>query len=328
MKNLLVALLTLVVLVSCDESKNAKQRILPDSASKINHLAVVVDNHLWKGIVGEEIRNIFAAPVDGLPQPEEPLFSLKQMPTQVFSGFATSNRTVLKIEKGAEESGVEIAEDAFARPQTMIIVKGKTDQDIIQQLNENAPRIIAMFKNKEITEKIRRFNISLNKNKSIEEKLGLNIQYPSIYRTAKEEDDFFWIRRDVATGTMDLLIYELPFGTIKRNDSTIINIIKMRDSIGKAHIHGDIEGSYMATERAFSPLLFKTIIDNKPALETKGTWDMKNGTFMAGPFINYIIDDEINDRQIVMEGYVFAPSVQKRDFMFELEAIIKSVKIK
>jgi len=327
MKNLLVGLLMLALFVSCDESKKSKQRILPDSASKINHLAVVVDNHLWEGVIGEEIRHIFAAPVDGLQQ-DEPLFSLKQMPTDVFSGFATSNRTVLKIEKGAEEAGVEIAEDAFARPQTMIVAKGKTDADIIQQLKDNAPRIITMFKNEEIKEKLRRFNLSPNKNKSLEQKLGLNIQYPSIYRTAKEEDNFFWIRRDIATGTMDLIIYELPFGTIKHNDSTMVNIIKVRDSIGKAHIHGDIDGSYMATEAAYSPLLFKTIIDNKPTLETKGTWDMKQGAWMAGPFINYIIDDEINDRQIVMEGYVFAPSVQKRDFMFELESIIKSVKIK
>jgi len=327
MKNLIVALLTMALFVSCDESKKSKQRILPDSASRINHLAVVVDNHLWEGIVGEEIRNIFAAPVDGLQQ-EEPLFSLKQMPSQVFTGFATSNRTVLKIEKGTEEAGVEIAEDAFARPQVMIVAKGKTDADIIQQLKDNASRIIAMFKNEEIKEKQRRFNLSPNKYKKIEEKLGLKIQYPSIYRTAKEEDGFFWLRRDVATGTMDLLIYELPFGSIKRNDSTMSNIIKLRDSIGRKHIQGDVDGSYMGTENKLSPFLFKTIIDNKPTLETKGTWDMKLGTWMAGPFINYIIDDEINNRQVVLEGYVFAPSVQKRDFMFELESIIKSVEIK
>lgn len=326
MKNIIVAVLMLTMLSACD-GKKSTHRILPDSASKINHLAVVIDNDIWKGSVGEEIRDLFAAPVDGLPQPE-PLFSIKQMPTQVFTGFATTNRTVLKIELGAEEAGVRIAEDAYARPQVMIVVKGKDHQDIIKELQDNAPRIIATFKNTEIKEKLRRFNISPNKNSNIEEKLGLRILFPSIYRTAKEDENFFWIRRDVPTGTMDLLIYELPKGKIQRNDSTIVDIIKMRDSIGKAHIHGDIDGSYMSTEKAFSPLLFETIINNKPTLETKGTWDMRDGAWMAGPFINYVIDDDINDRQVVLEGYVFAPSVQKRDFMFELESIIKSVKIK
>lgn len=326
MKKLLIALLTVVFIVSCDESKNANQRILPDSSGRLNHLSVVSSNQLWEGNVGEEIRNIFAAPVDGLPQ-EEPLFTLRQMPTKVFSGFAMKNRTILKIEKG-KQADVKVADDPFARPQKMVIVSGMNDQEIIEQLKENAPKIIAAFKTTEIKEKLRLINKSLNTKNNIEKNLGLNIQFPSAYRIAKEEEDFFWIRKDINTGTMDIMIYELPFGAIKRNDSTIGNIIKMRDSIGKIHIPGQKEGSHMQTEKAFSPLLFETIIDNKPALETKGTWDMKGGTFMAGPFVNYIIEDEINDRLVVLEGYVFAPSVRKRDYMFELEAIIKSVKIK
>ncbi len=326
MKNFIVVLVTLVLVTSCDGNKNANQRILPSSSGNLNNLAVVVDNDVWEGTIGEEIRNIFAAPVDGLPQ-EEPMFSLRQMPTKVFSGFATSNRIVLKIEKG-KETNLKVAEDPFAKPQKMVIVSGMNDQEIIQQLKENAPKIIATFKNADIKEKLRRIHKSLNKNNNIEKNLGLTIAFPTAYRIAKEEEDFVWIRKDITTGTMDLMIYELPFETIKHNDSTINDIIKMRDSIGKTHIPGEKEGSHMQTEKAFSPLLFKTIVDNKPTLETKGTWDIKDGAFMGGPFINYIIEDKINNRLVVLEGYVFAPSVQKRDYMFELEAIIKSVKIK
>ncbi|HEY5688178.1 MAG TPA: DUF4837 family protein, partial [Yeosuana sp.] len=35
-----------------------------------------------------------------------------------------------------------------------------------------------------------------------------------------------------------------------------------------------------------------------------------------------------NNRYVIIEGYVFAPSVEKRDYVFELESIIRSVKIK
>ena len=54
---------------------------------------------------------------------------------------------------------------------------------------------------------------------------------------------------------------------------------------------------------------------------------MKND-WMSGPFLNYAIEDKINNRYVVLEGYAYAPSVNKRDYMFELEAILKSVKIK
>ena len=47
---------------------------------------------------------------------------------------------------------------------------------------------------------------------------------------------------------------------------------------------------------------------------------------MAGPYINYVIRDDENNRLMVMEGFAFAPSIEQRDYMFELESIIKSVK--
>ena len=82
----------------------------------------------------------------------------------------------------------------------------------------------------------------------------------------------------------------------------------------------------MITENAYTPFHSETIIDNKPTLETKGIWDVKNA-FMSGPFINYAIEDKINKRWVVVEGFAFAPSVEKRNYVFELEAIIKSIKI-
>jgi hypothetical protein len=47
--------------------------------------------------------------------------------------------------------------------------------------------------------------------------------------------------------------------------------------------------------------------------------------YMNGPFINYCIFDDKNQRILVLEGFCYAPSKQKRDLMFELEAIIKSI---
>lgn len=49
---------------------------------------------------------------------------------------------------------------------------------------------------------------------------------------------------------------------------------------------------------------------------------------MAGPFLNYTILDEANNRLIIVEGFTYAPSIKKRAFVFELEAIAKSLKIK
>lgn len=323
MRTIYAIVFSLILFTSCNNGKD--QRIIPPSNGNINNLLVVVDNLLWDDSVGETIRDIVAAPVQALSQ-EEPLFSLNQMPPMVFDGFATKNRIILKIEKGGE-AGTVIKNDVYARPQTVAVISGKTDQEIKDQLEKNGDKIIAAFKKEELKENQRRIRISLMDDKPLEESLGVKLNFQTAYRIAKQDKDFFWIRKDIPTGTMDIMIYEVPLSTIKKGDSTIIDIVRMRDSIGKAQIPGPVEGSYMITEAAYTPYLSETTIDGKPAYETKGIWDVKNA-FMSGPFINYAIEDKANNRYVVIEGYVFAPSVEKRNNIFELEAIMKSIKIK
>jgi hypothetical protein len=324
MKSILSVLFVCLLVSSCNDSSK-DQRIIPSSSGQINTLSIVVDNLLWDDSVGEAIRNTFAAPVPALNQ-EEPLFTLSQMPTQVFSGFATKNRIILKIEKG-KPAITGIKEDAYAKPQTVVVVSGMTNQEIIDQITNNASKIISVFKKEEIKERQRQINKSLFDDKALEKELGVSLNFPTAYRIAKQDGKFFWIRKDIATGTMDLMVYEVPLSNIKKGDSAVVDIVRMRDSIGEVHIEGPVEGSYLMTEEAFTPYFYETIVDNKPTYETKGIWDVKNA-FMGGPFINYAIEDKTNNRYVVVEGYVFAPSVEKRDYIFELEAIIKSIKIK
>ncbi len=323
MKTIYAIAFSLILFTSCNKGKD--QRIIPGSNGNINNLLVVVDNLLWDDSVGETIRDVVAASIP-LLSPEEPVFSLNQMPPLVFEGFATKNRIILKIEKGGE-AGVVIKNDVYARPQTVAVVSGKTDQEINDQLQINGDKIIAAFKKEELKENQRRIRISLMDDSALQESLGVKLNFQTAYRIAKQEKDFFWIRKDIPTGTMDIMIYEVPLNAIKKGDSTIIDIIRMRDSIGEVHIPGPVEGSYMITEDAYTPYLYETTVDGKPTFETRGIWDVKNA-FMSGPFINYAIEDKANNRFVVIEGYVFSPSVEKRNNIFELEAIIKSIRIK
>jgi hypothetical protein len=324
MRYILISVLSLFLLVSCGDKNKSNEKFLPDASGAINNVSVVVDNELWDGMVGDAIRTVLAKPIYGLPQ-DEPTFTIGQIPPSVFSGFVTKNRTVLKIETN-KEAGIEILTNTYAKPQKVIVVSGKTREEIINVVTENESKIIETFRNEELAERLRQMAKSPHNFNTIKEKLGLSMDFSSIYRIAKQTDNFFWIRQDISTGTTNLLIYELPMDAIKRNDSVVNQIIKIRDSIGKQYIEGPVEGSYMVTENAYTPFHGETILDNKPALETKGVWDVKNA-FMGGPFINYAIEDKINKRWVVIEGFAFAPSVEKRNYMLELEAIIKSVKI-
>lgn len=324
MKKLAVLIVLVCTILSCNEGTKQNQRMVPKSSGNLYNVSVVVDNELWNGNVGDAIRDVLTTVVPGLPQPE-PMFDINQIPPQVFSGFAAKNRIVLKIEK-SDKSEIKIATDAYAQPQKVIVISGPNDTKLIEVLKDNKDKILDTFKNQEIEARQALTNNSLHTNNNIEKKLGISIKFPSIYRIAKEDDDFFWVRKNLTTGTNNFMVYQVPLDAIDKEGDITQQIITIRDSVGKKYIPGPIDGSYMKTEEAYTPFLFTTIIDNKPTYEVRSTWDIE-GTYNAGPFVNYMVEDKINNRYVVLEGFTFAPSVNKRDYILELESIIKSLKI-
>lgn len=313
-------------LVSCGNSSDEAQHVLPSSIGTTNRLSVIVDDSLWKGDLGGTVRDVLAAPVAGLPQ-EEPLFTLGQIPPEAFGGFTLRSRIFLKISPKPKPY-FKIVQDTFARPQTGIFVGAQSIQKVQQLIKENSEAIISAFKRTELQADQRRIAKSLESTEVLEKKFGLTMNFPSAYRYAKEEGDFVWIRKDIPHGSMEMMIYEVPMAVIDKGDSIISNIVKMRDSVGKRYIPGPREGTYMITEKAYAPFLTETTVDGKFTYVTKGNWTVKDA-FMAGPFINYAIRDKANNRYLILEGFVFKPQAPtKRNNIFEFKAIFKSAQIK
>jgi hypothetical protein len=324
MKKLATLSLFILLIISCGET--TKPDYLPESVGAVNTLTIVIDNELWKSKVGDKIRESFAAPIPGLTW-DEAMFSITQIPPQVFSGAVRNTRSVLYV----MEDSVDVAhmkKNMYAKPQRVGVIKGRNKEEIIENVEAKKDEFVSTFKEMELEEAQERFLRSLNKEKALEEHLGISMDIPSVYKVGREEDNFVWIDRQIQKGTMNIIAYSVPWDTFK-NDSTFVeDIVKMRDSIGKLFIPGeDIPGkqNYMITERAFSPYVFPAEVSGRKAAEVRGVWEM-SGYPMAGPFLTYIINDKPNNRKLVLEGFTFAPATNKRDYMFELEAILKTLR--
>lgn len=322
MKKLLIAVFFLGALISCD--KTQKKPSLEGSLGNPNTIKVIIDKDQWQGRVGDTLRRFLAAPVDGLPR-EEPLFTLDQIPVDAFKGLIAKNRIFLSVKLG-EPSGISIDKDVTARPQTGITISGEDEDAIIKVIKENEEKIVKAFKDEELTAIQRRIRKSLKKTDSLRSSLGISIRFPTAYRYTKREKNFFWMRKDLNRGgNMNITAYEVPLNTIDQDTFSVGRIVRMRDSVSGANI--TLGKGRFQTERSYAPLLFETEINGHFAWEMKGTWDIRDGRLMVGPFLNYAIKDEKNNRYIVLEGFIFSPSLDQRDNMFELEAILKSVKI-
>jgi len=306
-----------IFLFSCN-----KKVELPQTSGKINTISVIIDDKLWAGEIGDSIRNKFASPVIGLPQ-EEPLFTINQYPVKLLEGFMNNGRNIIVIKK-ENKNLFEIKENEFAKPQNVFYISAKNTISILELLEKNAPKIISKIRKSEILENQRQIDTLLFDFDKLENQFKIKLKVPQEFKISSKKGKFVWLKKEIISGNTSIIIYQLPLSAIQTRPNVINDIIKMRDSIGKLYIHGASKKAKMITETAYSPYHSYTILDKRFAYETKGTWEMEND-YMSGPFINYCIIDKPNRRILVLEGFCYAPSKGKRDLMFELEAIIKTI---
>jgi hypothetical protein len=204
MKPIKAIIVCLLVLASCENNPN---RYKPISSGNIHTVTVVMENALWNSEPGEHVRKIFASEFVGLPQ-QEPLFSLKQIPLSIFSDFARESRNVLVVSKKRKDT-FKITKNKYASPQVVVEVYGKTNNEIINQINLHAPKAIKAIRQNEIKEKQRRIRKSVFKSEELKE-LSIDLSLPSAYKThKKEKGKKLWLQRETEKGSVNVLIYLL-----------------------------------------------------------------------------------------------------------------------
>ena len=325
MKKILSILTIAILLTSCVGND---KMILRESIGKINKVMVVTKISNWTGDVGQEIRNSFGELMVGLPQPEA-ILSVSQVAPNGFSSMMKASRNILIVTEGQTEN-FSVKKNIYARPQTIVHVQSKDDASIIKILQERKNEIRRIFLDADIA-----FTQNIFKKEKLDDQqfttlknLGLSMTIPDKFKKVDDTGDFLWLRNHLTSGiaksgSNNILVYSVPLV-----DKTTVadSIVAVRNKIGKKYIPGSKEGMYMITEKAYTPFTFDAKIDGKKAYETRGKWEVKDD-FMAGPFLNYTVIDEKNNRLVIFEGFTYAPSVSKRAFLFELEAIAKSMKI-
>lgn len=323
MKKLGILLVILSFLISCESGKN--QRVLVAANGRINNLLVVMKNSEWQGEIGDELRKFIAEPVLGLPQPEAQ-FEVSQVPIENYGSMFKSSRSILNIGI-ADKNSFTIGTDVYAAPQKIITITGKSKEDLIDVIQKNSSKIVSEFKDSDLRAVRMKILKKYWEPSTMEtfKQQGFSLKIPQEYSKVEDNGEFVWYRYHLFGGnSMELMCYTIPITS--DDDVNGNNIVANRDAFGKKNIPGQIEDSYMITEEAYTPHVFEVELDGKKAFETRGKWEVK-GVYMAGPFLSYTVVDKANNRLVVVEGLTYAPSINKRDYMFELEAILKTLKI-
>ena len=323
---IITILLLGVLLISCKGSG----RVLPSATGARFELLVVMDNPDWNGTVGRKLYNLLDKDMDALPQPE-PMFRISQVNHLNFTDILRPSRNILYVDISPErytQGKVTFSKNYFAYPQAFVRLAAPDEESLMRAIDDQGENILNYFVVSERERTMHFHKQDLNKEavKEVRDMFGIEVDIPVELKRATKSDDFYWITNDNGYIRQDLIIYSYPY--TDSNTFTYEFLTAKRDSVVKYNIPGEFEGSYMGTEYKYArPAMKEMAVNGEYAVEMKGLWKILNGGSMGGPYYSLTRLDEVNQRVVTVEGFVFAPAANKRNPIRMLEAVVHSMRL-
>lgn len=321
----ILPLLLSVLMLSCNQENGEPNQVFKDTLPGSNggrlDVIVVAKDALYDQVAGETLRKYFTRQQDGLPQ-ALPVFNVRQVDPSEFNELLKRSRNIIILEEG-DSSFFSVRRNVYAKPQRVVSFVGEDEKEIAKLINANHSTAEEAIMRLEIAYLQQRLLKKTQKAPEVVKQHNATIEIPVDYELENETDQVAVYWKKGVQSDMGILIHFEPLS----EESTMLgnNIIPLRDSLTKLYVPGENEGSYMQVEQLLIPTIENTEIDDHFALETRGLWKVTND-FMGGSFINYTVYDEINNQKITLDGFVYAPELNKRNLLLELEAILRSFK--
>lgn len=324
-----IKLSVLAILVIVFNGCISSDRTLPAVSGSQFELLVVINDSVWKAPVGRELKELFSQETIGLPQ-FEPVLAVHQCNNVEFTDVLKPSRNIVFVEISDKYTSTKITygKDRWAYPQAVVRIVAPNDTTLQASLKQYGKFIVEYFIKAERERQIEFNKNYINENAKAEifKHLGIQIDIPQGISKAVKKKDFYWITNNQAGVRQDIVIYSYPYTDKKM--FTKEALIARRDSVMKANIPGELKGSYMGTELKYADPVFNEIwINNGYCAELRGLWRMINGAAMGGPFYSHTRLDEVNQRVITVDVFIFAPGHKKRNPMRQLEAVVFTTKL-
>ena len=342
-----VLLLFCVLVFGCESSDFRLEAIGPEA-----QLTVVIDSTHWEGPIGEAVREHVATQIATLPNPET-AFDVRQMHLSNQHDFeqATKFKNILfvaplsdttneakflksllsdeareAIEEG--RSAVVPRTDVWRNRQQVFYVTAATPEALAQTLREDGPGIRRQL-DEAMRGRLYRDMFDQGRQGEIEEYLmehhGFAVHGQHDYVIALDTTNFVWLRRVLSDTWRSLFVYyEDDANPAKLTPEWVY---ATRDSLARRYLRGTLDGWVEIDRRR--PLETDEIsFLDRYALETRGLWHMvgmmdgeKVQFGMGGPFLTYAFYDQPTGRLYLIDGMVFAPNFDKREFLRQMEVI-------
>jgi hypothetical protein len=324
----------------------------PDAVGAEGEVFVVMDTTLWRGPAGDAVRNEIGTYISTLPAPEasfdlrqisldgRTLDRIKQSKNIVFVAPLTDTSNVGRFIRGrlpeggadAIEAGGQVVAsrpDLWRRNQRVFFVAAADTADLIRTLRQHGPAIRDSF-NVVTRHRLTREMFRRGRQADVETQLmdehgfAVNVQHD--YVIATDTTDFVWLRRVLSDTWRSLFVHYIDGA-----DPTIITpqwVAETRDSLTERYIRGNLDG-WVEIDRRLPIEAEEIDFLGRYGQELRGVWQMvgrddDGNRFQfaqAGAFLTYAFYDTATDRVYLIDGMIFAPGYDKREFLRQMEVI-------
>lgn len=359
-----LGLLALSVLVSCGTDPFKSSQSIPSAFGDINQLVVVQDPGFLETETFDSLDYFFAGPYLILPQPE-PLFDLKyfETPQVLRDAIVRQYRSYVipavlsdedspttqmvreylgeeKLRTVAEAGGGKtlVNRNRWADGQTIYFLVGETADDLLDLFRSDAPGIIDQLKREQVERhRATAFAVqgeNMNVRRALANDFKIDLTIPASFQLviADTTNSFVWLRQDIKEQPSlnigpyvnSLTVRKVPYES--QDQLTADYAKQLLNETGRDYVQSTVEGSYKQLDDGNLPIIVQpTTIDNNFALELRGIWEMENDA-MAGPFVAYLIHNPADGELLLAEGFIFAPNEDKRDYMEQLDMLLRGIR--
>ena len=323
MKRLFALILSAILIVGCNVE------IKREAIGKPYEILVVCNDNFWTSSAGQALARVLDTDIAGLPQ-SEPTFKVSRMSSESMNTTSSSFRNIILIEidkNKYQKSEFKYVRDVSAEPQMVMSIHSPSAEEFETFVTTNAQVIIDFFTQVEISYVVEDLKKNYNPNTKnlVMDMFGCEILTPANIEGTKKGHDFLWISDFNVSKPeiMNFVIYSYPYTSAE--NFTMENFLAKRDSVMKENIPGGQPGQYIQTDHEFVEMN-ETMFNGRYLQVVRGLWYMEND-MMGGPFVSYSTVDEINNRVIVAEAFVYAPNKPKGNYMRKLEASLLTLRL-
>jgi len=330
-KSFLWIALMAIVMTGC---KNAQGTTKVSATGSIYECLVVCPEAVYA-----PVQEVMEGDMPCLPQ-MEPYFTLTHVTSSQFDDFLKPTRNILIVDiDSARYTGVKakFSKDYWSHPQAIYRIQSPSKEAFLNYWNQYSQDIRDWFVRQEIDRQCSFYRASTNHDarEVLQDKFHADIWLPEDYMVIMDTTchlspvtcHLLWACNNKGTARRDMVVYSYPY--TDANTFTLDYLCAKRDEVLGQFVTAQVPGSYMGTEyKIFPPQLRQLKVQKDGfAYEVRGLWKIYNGEAMGGPFVSLTRLDEVNQRVITAEVFVYAAGQKKRNELRKAEAILYTLQL-